>query len=124
MDLNEFAIGVIRALLEQRGLRRAGANHGIGGAAENGADAASAENCGVAGKGADFHGLQIHGADAATNSFVVEHGGEERPAFELFDFIFGLEVADLLVEGVEQLLASGRAGECRAMEQRSAETAE
>src|SRR5215467_10827993 len=44
MNLDEFAIGVVHALLEERRLRGAGADHGVGGAAEDGADAASAEN--------------------------------------------------------------------------------
>ena len=57
MDLNEFAVGVDGALLEERGLRGAGADDGIGGAAEDRADAAGAKITASAGEGFDFHGL-------------------------------------------------------------------
>ena len=124
MDLDEFAVGVIDALLEERGLRGAGADDGIGGAAENRADAAGAENRGVGRKGADFHRLQIHGADAAADAGVVDDGGEKRPAFEFVDFAFGFEAADLLIERVEQLLAGGGAGKRGAVIERAAEAAE
>ena len=40
MHLDEFAVGVVDALLEERRLRGAGADHGVGALAEDGADAA------------------------------------------------------------------------------------
>ena len=88
MDLNEFAVGVVDALLEQRGLRGAGADYGIGGAAEDGADAAGTENSGIRTEGADLHGLKVHGANAAADSSVIENGGEEGPAFVFLDAAF------------------------------------
>ena len=123
VNLNEFAVGVIHALLEKRGLRRAGADYGIRRAAEDGADSAGAENRSVGGKGADFHGFQIHCADAAADARFVQHRGQERPAFVFFYLAFGLEAAHLFVEGVENLLAGSGAGECGAIEERAAEAA-
>ena len=84
VNLDELAVGVIDALLEERGLRGAGADDGIRGAAENRADAAGAENHGVGGKGFHFHGAQIHGANAAADSAFVDYGGQKSPAFAFF----------------------------------------
>ena len=123
MNLNEFAVGVIDALLEESGLRGAGADDGIGGTAEDGAVAAGAEDDGVGGEGADFHGAQVHGADAAADAGIIDDGGEEGPAFVLADTAFGFVAADLLVEGVEQLLAGGGAGEGGAVIESAAEAA-
>ena len=58
MHLNEFAVGVVDALLKQRGLRRTGADDGVRRAAENRADAAGAENDRVGREGFHFHGAQ------------------------------------------------------------------
>ncbi len=67
MNLNELAVGVERALLIERRLRRAGADHGIRGLAEDCANAAGGDDDGVGGEGAHLHGVQIHGADAAAD---------------------------------------------------------
>src|SRR5580693_2553851 len=56
MHLNEFAVSVVNTLLKQRGLRGASANDGISRAAKDGADAARAEDRGVAGERFDLHG--------------------------------------------------------------------
>ncbi len=111
MHLNELAIGVASALLEERRLGGAGADHGIRGVAEDSADSAGAENDGVRGERADFRGAQIHGADAARDASVVENSGEERPAFEFLHAVERFVTADLLIERVQQLLAGGGAGE-------------
>jgi len=123
VDLDEFAVGVIDALLEERGLRGAGADDGVGGAAKDGADSAGAEDDRIGGKGFDFHGAEIHGGDAAANANVVDDRGEKRVAFELFDLAFGFVAADLFVEGVEKLLAGGGAGKGGAVIKGTAETA-
>ncbi len=79
---------------------------------------------GVGGEGADLHGAEVHGGDAAADAVVVEHGGEELPALVLGDRAFGLVAADLFVERVEELLAGGGAGEGGALVERAAEAAE
>ena len=124
MDLNELAVGVIASLLIQRRLRRTGADDRVRGPAENGAVAAGGHDDGVGREGADFHGAQIHGANAATDAVGIEHGGEKFPVLELADFAFGLVAAHLFIERVEQLLARGGAGEGGAVEERASEAAE
>ncbi len=124
MHLNELAVGVIAALLVEGRLRRTGAHDRIGGAAENGAVAAGGDDDGVGGEGADFHGAQVHGTNAATDSVGVEHGGEKFPVLEFTNLAFGFVAAHLLIERVEQLLTGGGAGEGGAIEERAAEAAE
>ena len=122
MDLDEFAVRIIDALLEERRLRRAGAHNGVCREPEDGADAASAENRRVRGKRLHFHGAHVHGANAAADAAIVKHGAQKRPALELIDLAIRFVPAHLLVEGVEQLLARGRAGERRAVIERAAES--
>ena len=124
MDLDEFAVGVVRALLEDGGLRRAGADDGVGALAEDGADAAGGEDDGVGREGAQLHGAQVERGDAAADALGVEDGGEEFPAFVLLDLAFGFVAAHLLVERVEKLLAGGGAGKGGAVVERAAEAAE
>jgi len=50
MDLDELAVGVVRALLVERRLRRASADHRVGGLAEDGPDAAVQTMIASAGK--------------------------------------------------------------------------
>src|SRR6202042_2999141 len=54
----------------------------------------------------------------------VEDGGEELPAFVLFDFAFVFESPDLLIQGIQQLLAGGGSSERGAVEERATEAAE
>ncbi len=124
MNLDELAVGVIAALLIERRLRRSGADHRVGRLAEDRADAAGGNDDGVGREGADFHGAQIHGADAAADAVGIEHRGEKFPVLELRDLAFGLVAAHLLVERVEKLLAGGGAGEGGAVVERAAEAAE
>ena len=124
MYLDEFAVGVVDALLEDRRLRRTGADDGVCALAEDGAVAAGGEDNGFAGEGADFHGAQVHGDDAAAHAFRIDDGGEELPALVLADLAFGFVAANLLVERVEELLAGGCAGKCGAVVKRAAKTAE
>ncbi len=77
-----------------------------------------------AGKVRSLHGAEVHCGDAAAGALGVEHGGEELPAFVLGDLALGLVAADLLVEGVEKLLAGGGSGEGGAVVERAAEAAE
>ena len=80
VHLDELAVGVVGALLEDRRLRRAGADHGVGALAEDGADAAGGEDDGVGREGLEFHGAQVEGGDAAGHAFGVDDGGEKLPA--------------------------------------------
>ena len=124
MDLNELSVSVVSALLIERGLRRSGADNGIGGLAEDGAAAAGGDDDGVGGEGADFHSAEVHGADAARDAASVEHGGKKLPVLVLIYFAFGLVAADLLVESVEKLLAGGGSGEGGAVVKSASEAAE
>ncbi len=124
MHLDELAVGVERALLIQRRLRRSGADHRVRGLAEDGAVAAGGHDDGFGREGAHFHGAQIHGADAVADALVVDDRGEKFPGFVLGNFAFGFVAAHLLVERVEQLLAGGGAGEGGSVVERAAETAE
>ena len=116
MHLDELAIRVVRALLVDRSLGRAGADDGVGAFAEDSAYTACGQDDGIGVKGANFHAAQVHGADTAANSIVVENRGEEFPAFVLLDLAFGLVAADLLIECVKQLLSSRSACKSSAME--------
>src|ERR1700674_4266563 len=111
MNLDKFAVRVVHALLKKRGLRRASADDGIGGASENRADSASSKNYGVGGVRSHFHGTQIHGADTAAYSGFIDHGRKKGGAFVFFNFAFGFVPTDLFIESVKQLLASSGAGE-------------
>ena len=62
MHLDEFAVGVVGALLKDGRLRRARADDGIGALAENCPNAARGQNDGVRGEGAQLHGAQVEGA--------------------------------------------------------------
>ncbi len=124
MNLDQLAVGVVHALLEDGRLRRAGADHGVGALAEDGADAAGRQDDGVSWEGAQLHGAQVQGGDAAADALGVENGGEELPALVLLDLAFGLVAAHLLIERVEQLLPGGGAGKGGAVIERAAEAAE
>ena len=110
MDLNEFAVRVVNALLKKSGLRGAGADDGIGGASKNRADSAGGKNHRVGGVRSHFHGAQIHGADTAAHAGFIDHRGKKCRAFEFFNFAFGFVAADLFIESVKQLLPGGGAG--------------
>ena len=124
MHLDELAVRVVAALLIERRLRRARADHRVGGLAEDRADAAGGDDDGVGREGADLHGAQIHGADAAADAVAVEHRGQKFPVLVLLDLAFGFVAPHLLIERVEKLLAGGGAGEGRAVVEGAAEAAE
>ncbi len=74
-------------------------------------------------EGADFHGAEVHGHDAAAHALRIEDGGEKLPALVLAHLALGLVAANLLVERVEELLASGCSGKRGAVVESSTETA-
>ena len=124
MHLDEFAVGVVGALLEDGRLRRAGADDGVGALAEDGAVAAGGQNDGVGRE--SFAAPWCAGSSAVmprATPFGVDDGGEKLPALVLLDLAFGLVAAHLLVERVEQLLAGGGAGKGGAVVERAAEAA-
>ena len=123
VNLDEFSVGVIDALLKESGLRGTGANDGVGGLAEDGANAAGAEDGGVGGEGFDFHGAEIHGGNATGDAGIIDDRGEEGIAFVFFDLALGFVAADLLIESVEKLLAGGGSGEGSAVIERAAKAA-
>ena len=66
---------------------------------------------------------KIHGADATADAACIQNGAQELPVFVLGDSAFRFVAANLLVQGIEQLLARGGAGESGAMVERAAEAA-
>src|ERR1700730_2207562 len=124
MNLNKFAVGVIASLLIKRRLRRTSAHHRVGGPAEDGPDAARSHDDSVGRESANFHGSQIHGANAATDVAGIKDGGEKFPVLKFLHFAFGLVAPHLLVERVEELLTGGSAGESSAIVERASEATE
>ena len=108
MDLDEFAVGVVHALLEKRRLRRARAHHGVCRAAKNRADSAATENYGVGGERSYFHSAQIHGADSAAHSAIIQNSGQKCEAFVFLNFSLGFVASHLFVERVKKLLTRRR----------------
>ena len=80
VDLDELAVGVVGALLVEGGLRGAGADDGVGGLAEDGSVAAGADDDRVGREGADLHGAQVHGADAAADALGSRARRRETPS--------------------------------------------
>ncbi len=137
VDLDELAVGVDGSLLPRLPRGEAGADDAVGGAPEDHAGTAGREAHRVEGERLNLHGLQILRDHPHARAVVVDHQGDEVPVLELADHsladegradivdeVDGLVASHLLVEGVEELLAGGGAGEGGAMEQRSAEASE
>jgi len=124
MHLDEFAVGVVTALLIKRRLRRAGADHRICRLAKDCADSAGGDDHRVRRESPHLHGVQVNGADAAAYPAPIEHGGEKFPVLVLGDPAFRFEAAHLLIERIQELLPGGGAGEGGAMEQSATEPAE
>src|SRR5271169_1963248 len=118
MNLDKLAVGVETSLLVQRRLRRTRTDYRVRGLAKNRPVAAGRDDDRIRGKSAYFHGTQIHGANAAADLLGIEHGREEFPVFVFLDLAFGLVAAHLLIEGVQELLPCGGAGERGAVVER------
>ena len=123
MDLDKLAIRVICALLIKRRLCRSGTDHRVGRFPKDGSNSTGGYDHRVGREGAHFHRAQIHGTDAATDTLTVEYGGEELPGFEFADSSFGFVAPHLLIERIQQLLASGCSREGGAVIESSAKTA-
>src|SRR5208337_1414964 len=100
MHLDEFAIGVVRTLLIQSRLCRSGADHRVGGLAEDGAVTSGRHDHRFCREGVDGHAVQIHGADSLAGALIVDDGREELPGLVLGDFALRLVAPYLLVESV------------------------
>ncbi len=124
MDLDELAVGVPRPLAIAAGRGGAGAHHGVGALPEDEAAAAGGHDHRVGAEGPDLHGAEVLGHDALAIAGVVDDRPQELPVLVLGDLAFALVAADLLVEGVDQLLAGGRAREVGPLVERAAEEAE
>ena len=85
--------------------------------------AAAGDDQGVGRQGVNLHRHQVLGDAAAAAAVVVEHRAEEVPELVLGHLAGHVPAADLLVQGIEQLLAGGGPGEGRAAEERAAEAA-
>ncbi len=122
MYLNKFAVGVIHALLKKCGLRRAGAHHRIRGSPENRPNSTGAENHRIGRERLHLHGVQIHRANSAADSAVVNHCRKKRPRFEFFNAAFRFMPSNLLIQRVQQLLTRRRPCKRCAVIKRSAES--
>ena len=71
-------------------------------------------------KGAELHGDKILADRAPAPARIVEHRFQEVPELPLLDLSLHFPAADLLVKRIEQLLAGGRPGEGRSLEERTA----
>src|SRR5215813_4368293 len=123
VHLDEFAISVKAALLVERRLRRAGADHGVRRFAKDSADATGSDDNGVGREDANLHAAQVHGADAATDAVGIDHAAQKFPMLKLCHASFGFVPPNLFVQCVQELLAGGGSGECRAMVERAAKPA-
>src|SRR5262249_16090122 len=123
MNLDELSIRVVATLLVERRLRRSGANHGVGGFAEDRTDSARADDDCGSWESADLHGTQVHGANAAADVPRVNHWGKKFPTFVLLYFAFRLVTPNLLSQRIEKLLTCSRAGECGTVVKCSTEAA-
>ncbi len=111
MNLDELPIGVVRALLEDRGVCRARADHGVGRFAKDRPVAARRQNDGVGREGAELHRAQIQRRNAAPYAFGIDDRRQELPAFILAYLAFGFVATYLLIKRVQKLLA--RRGSCK-----------
>src|SRR6478672_4205418 len=124
MNLNKFAVSVIAALLVKRGLRRSGADNGVGRFTKNCANDAGGHDDGVGREGANFHAAQVQSADASAHAICVKDRAQDRPMLVFGDAALCFITANLLVQRIKKLLACGSAGKCRAIEKGAAKAAE
>src|SRR5699024_7237512 len=72
----------------------------------------------------EFGRCDILRCDTACTAFIINDSTEEFPSFIFVDETANSITSDLLIKGVQKLLACCRTGECRPVVQRSAETPE
>ena len=82
-----------------------------------------ADHQGVGREGADLHRHQVLAHAAAAAARLVDHRAEKIPVLVLADVPGDFPAADLLVQGVDQLLAGRGPGEGRPLVERAAEAA-
>ena len=123
VHLDELGVGVGGPGLEAAALALAVQASELVELAEDQAHPAAGDDHGVGRQGADFHRRHVLGDAAAAAALVVEDRPEKVPELVLRHLARDAPAADLLVQGVEQLLAGGGAGEGRAAIERAAEAA-
>ena len=110
VDLNHFGVTVMDSLLVADAYGRAGIDDRVGRASEDQAVSAGTHDGGVAGDRLDAHGSEVLGDNSAAGVFRVFDDAEKFPAFVFFDEAGDFPAADLLIEGIEKLLAGGCSG--------------
>ncbi len=124
MHLDELGVRVDGAVHVRAPVGRAGVDGRVGRAPVDDAGAARGQADRVGGERLDLHVAQVDGDDAPAGALLVLHERQVLPVLELAHPPFGLVAADLFVEGVEELLPGGSAGERGAVVERAAEAAE
>jgi hypothetical protein len=124
VNLDELAVGVVRALLVADARRAARADDGVGRVFEDHARSACGDDDRLLAEGTNLHRAQVLRDQPAADAVLVQNQPQELPAFVLGDAPFHLPAAHLLVQSVQQLLSCGRARERRAVVARAAEASE
>jgi hypothetical protein len=124
VHLDELAVRIGRAVLVGGRGRGTRVDDRVGRAAEDDAGTAGREHHRRRREGLDPHRVHVQRHNAAAVSRLVAHEAEELPSFVLADEPFDLVPPHLLVEGIEELLARGRAREGGPVKLRASEAAE
>ena len=123
MHLDELAVGIAHAGLKGPAGSAAGAGQRVGGTSEQQTASADRQDQGVGRKCADPHGHHILAHAPAAAALFVEDRAQEIPMFILANLAGHFPAANLLVEGVEELLPGRRSGKGRAAIEGAAEAA-
>ncbi|MNO58965.1 hypothetical protein D3C76_495410 [compost metagenome] len=105
MNLNEFAVGVMHALLIDSTGSCSGVDDRVRCFAKNNPGTAARQNHGIRREGLNLHGFEILGTDAAAHALVVQNDREEFPVLAFGDHAFSFPAANLLIQCIQQLLA-------------------
>jgi hypothetical protein len=98
VNLDELAVGVVRALLVADARRAARADDGVGRVLENHAGTACSDDDRLFAEGADFHRAQVLRDQPAADAVLVQNQPQELPAFVFGDAPFHFPAAHLLVK--------------------------
>jgi hypothetical protein len=123
MDLDELAVGITSPLLVAGGNGATRACHRIGGLSEDQSRPAGRDNNGVGLERLEFQRPKVHGHKAAANLVAVEDKRKHLPAFVFVHAAHHLELAHLLIQSIQKLLAGGGPGKRGTVMQRAAEPA-
>src|SRR6266550_2617255 len=115
MHLNEFAVGVFRALLVTRGNGAAGTNHRVRRLAVDQTRTTGRDDHRISRKSFQLERAQVHRYYAATNLMVVEDERHHFPAFVFLNATLDFKAAHLFIQRVQKLLAGRSSGKGGAM---------